>query len=111
MPKSHQSRLKCNLLNYFSVFWSTGAKVIYLADDDREIYIKLPLIWRTRNYVGTIFPGSMFSATDALYFLLVLKNLGKDYIVWDKTSNIQFKTPGKGTFMLKRISTMKKFKR
>ena len=25
-----------------------------------------------------------------------MKNLGKDYIVWDKAADIQFKSPGKG---------------
>lgn len=37
----------------------------------------------------------MFASTDVLYFLLVLKNIGKDYVVWDKASSIRFKKPGK----------------
>ena len=47
----------------------------------------------------------MFSATDVLYFLLVLKNLGKDYTVWDKESSIRFKKPGKGNLYAKAIIT------
>ncbi len=105
MPETHKSHLKRILLNYFPAFWSTGAKITYLADDYKEIHLKLPLNWRTRNYVGTIFGGSMFSSTDVLYFLLVLKNLGKDYTVWDKASSIRFKKPGKGNLYAKAFIT------
>ena len=103
MIESLKSRLTRILFNYFPIFWSTGAKITYLAADFKEVHIKLPLSWRTRNYVGTIFGGSMFSATDVLYFLLVVKNIGEDYIVWDKASSIRFKKPGKGTLYTKAV--------
>ena len=85
------------MFNYVPMFWSTGARVTYLADDFKEIHLRLPLSWRPRNYVGIIFSGSMFSATDVLYFLLVRKNFGEDYIVWDKAATIQYKKPGRST--------------
>jgi len=103
MTESLKSRLTRTLFNFVPMFWSTGAKVTYLADDFREIHLSLPLSWRTRNYVGTIFGGSMFSATDVLYFLLVYKNLGEDYIVWDKASCIRFKKPGTETLYTKAV--------
>ena len=101
MTESFKSRLTRILFNYVPMFWSTGARVTYLADDFKEMHLSLPLSWRTRNYVGTIFGGSMFSATDVLYFLLVRKNLGEEYIVWDKASCIRFKKPGKETLYTK----------
>jgi len=110
MAESLKSRLARILFNCFPIFWSTGAKITYLATDFKEIHIKLPLSWRTRNYIGTIFGGSMFSATDVLYFLLVLKNLGEDYIVWDKASCIRFKNPAKEPSIPKQFSLMKKLK-
>lgn len=103
MTESFKSHLTRIIFNYFPAFWSTGAKVTYLAADYKEIRLKLPLSWRTRNYVGTIFGGSMFASTDVLYFLLVLNNLGKNYIVWDKASCIRFKNPGKGTLYTKAV--------
>ncbi len=103
MTESIKSRVTRILFNYVPMFWSTGAKVTYLADDFKEMHLKLPLSWRTRNYVGTIFGGSMFSATDVLYFLLVRKNLGEEYIVWDKASCIRFKKPGTGTLYTKAV--------
>lgn len=105
MPESLKTRLQRTMLNYYPMYWGTGGKVTYLADDYKEARIKLPLSWRTRNYVGTIFGGSMFAATDILYFLLVLKNIGNNYIVWDKASSIQFKKPGKNTLYATAIIT------
>lgn len=34
--------------------------------------------------------------TDPFFMLLVMKNLGPEYIVWDKSAAITFKRPGKG---------------
>ena len=103
MSESLKTRVTRILFNYVPMFWSTGAKITYLADDYKEMHLKLPLNWRTRNYVGTIFGGSMFSSTDVLYFLLVHKNLGEGYIVWDKASCIRFKKPGTGTLYTRAV--------
>ncbi len=35
--------------------------------------------------------------TDPFYMLMLLENLGRDYIVWDKAATVRFKRPGKGT--------------
>ncbi len=84
-------------LNFFPAYRGTGARIAYIARDWREVRIKLPLNWRTRNYVGTIFGGSMYGAVDPLYMLMLIKILGPDYVVWDKAASIRFKRPGKGT--------------
>jgi hypothetical protein len=34
--------------------------------------------------------------TDPFLMLMLLENLGKGYIVWDKVASIRFKKPGKG---------------
>ena len=34
---------------------------------------------------------------DPFYMLLLMNNLGKEYIVWDKSATIEFIKPGKGT--------------
>ena len=46
--------------------------------------------------MGTQFGGSLYSMVDPWYMLMLIKNLGKEYIVWDKGANIRFKKPGKG---------------
>jgi len=81
--------------NYFPAYWGTGAKLTYLAHDWSEVRVCVPLSWRTHNYVGTIFGGSLYGAIDPIYMLMLIKILGPDYIVWDKSAMIQFKRPGR----------------
>lgn len=81
--------------NLFPAYCATGARITYVASDFREVRIRLPLSWQTRNYVGTIFGGSMYAAVDPVYMLMLVKSLGKDYIVWDKSACINFKKPGR----------------
>jgi hypothetical protein len=50
--------------NFFPAFRGTGARITYIAGDYREMRVELPLNWRTRNYVGTIFGGSLYGAVD-----------------------------------------------
>lgn len=83
--------------NLFPAYRGTGARVTYVASDFREVRVKLPLSWRTRNYVGTIFGGSLYSAVDPIYMLMLIKILGPGYVVWDKAATIHFKKPGRET--------------
>ena len=39
---------------------------------------KVPLNWRTRNYVGVIFGGSMYGAIDPLYMMMLINRLGDE---------------------------------
>ncbi len=78
-------------------FRGTGARVTYMSGDWREVHVRLPLNWRTRNYVGTIFGGSLYGAVDPHYMIMLIKILGPDYVVWDKAATIRFKKPGRGT--------------
>lgn len=59
--------------------------------------LRLPLDWRTRNYVGTMFGGSMYGALDPIYMVMLIKLLGPGYEVWDKSASIRFRRPGRGT--------------
>ena len=59
--------------------------------------MKLPLSWRTRNYVGSIFGGSLYAAVDPWYMILLIQILGRDYVVWDKAATIRFRKPGRST--------------
>lgn len=83
--------------NLFPAFRGTGGRVTYISHDFMEMHIKLPLNYRTRNYVGTIFGGSLYGAVDPAYMFMLLKVLGPEYIVWDKAANIQFIKPGRTT--------------
>lgn len=57
----------------------------------------MPLNWRTRNYVGTIYGGSIYASIDPIYMLMLMHIIGDDYVVWDKAAKIRFKKPGRET--------------
>jgi len=97
MGESLRSRFYRWSFNLFPAYCSTGARITYISNDFREVLVKLPLTWQTRNYVGTIFGGSMYAAVDPVYMLMLIKNLGPGYVVWDKSACIQFKKPGRTT--------------
>ena len=97
MPESFESRLARWKFNFFPAYRGTGGRVAYIADDFHEVRVKIPLSWRTRNYVGTIYGGSMYGAVDPIYMLMLIKVLGSEYVVWDKAAKIRFRKPGKGT--------------
>src|SRR6185436_3603428 len=53
--------------------------------------------WRTRNYVGTIFGGSIYASVDPMYMIMLIRILGRGYLVWDKAATIRFRKPGRTT--------------
>jgi hypothetical protein len=97
MAESWRTRLTRWRFNWFPAYRGTGAWVAYIASDWREVRIRLPLNFQTYNYVGTIFGGSMYAAVDPFYMIMLIRNLGKGYVVWDKAASIRFKKPGRST--------------
>src|SRR3954453_7356729 len=97
MAETWQSRSYRWVFNWFPAYRGTGARVTYIAGDWSEIRIELPLSWRTRNYVGTIFGGSMYAAVDPMYMVMLIRILGRGYVVWDKAATIRFRKPGRTT--------------
>ena len=74
-----------------------GIRVEHVAPDMKSVDVEMRLRWWNANYVGTHFGGSLFAMTDAFYMLMLMANLGRDYIVWDKAASIRYRKPGKGT--------------
>lgn len=90
-------RLSRLLFNAWPCIRGTGTRVTYIAPDWSELHVRLPLSWRTRNYVGTTFGGSMYAAVDPFLMLMLIERLGPGYVVWDKSAAIRFRRPGRGT--------------
>ncbi len=84
-------------MNIWGPFLGAGIRVKRLAADWREIDVEMRLRWWNSNYVGTHYGGSLYSMTDPFYMVMLIENLGKDYVVWDKSASIRFKKPGRGT--------------
>jgi hypothetical protein len=98
MPESLRTRLTRIAYTYlFPAYRGTGGKITYVADDWREVRVEVPLSRRTKNYVGTIFGGSMYGAVDPIYMVMLIRALGPGYVVWDKSAAIRFRKPGRST--------------
>jgi acyl-coenzyme A thioesterase PaaI-like protein len=97
MTESLATRLQRHAFNLFPAYFGTGARIVHIARDWREVRVELPLTLRTRNYVGTLFGGSMYGAVDPVYMIMLIKTLGPGYVVWDKSAAIRFLRPGRST--------------
>jgi len=98
MPETLRTRLTRLAYTYlFPAYRGTGGRITYVAHDWSEVRVAIPLGRRTRNYVGTIFGGSMYGAVDPIYMVMLIKALGPGYVVWDKAATIRFRKPGRST--------------
>jgi acyl-coenzyme A thioesterase PaaI-like protein len=84
------------LLRFYPPFLGAGVRVTHVADDLRWVEVEMPLTPFNRNYVGTHFGGSLYSMCDPFFMLLLMMNLGPEYVVWDKSASIRFVKPGRG---------------
>lgn len=89
-------RLKLRLINLYPPFFGAGIKARWGADG-RSAEVRLRKHWWSRNFVGTHFGGSMYAMTDPFFVLLLFRQLGWEFVVWNKRSTIHFLKPGKGT--------------
>jgi len=81
--------------NWSSIYRRSTGKIIKVSKDLHVVKIKIPISYKNRNYVGSIFGGSLFSATDPIYMIQLINILGKDYVVWDKAATINYKRPAR----------------
>lgn len=82
------------LTNFYPPFLGAGISLKSVNEDFTKIEVQLKMRWYNRNAVGTHFGGSLYSMTDPFYMFILMENLGKNYIVWDKAACIKFKKPG-----------------
>lgn len=75
----------------------SGANIKIRTLDAYTVESSMSLIETNTNYVGTHFGGSLYSMCDPFFMFLLMQNLGKDYMVWDKAAGIEFVKPGTGT--------------
>ncbi|MBO0933704.1 DUF4442 domain-containing protein [Fibrella aquatilis] len=93
------------LMNWYPMYFGTGGKILFWSGDSREVQLRLRRNVWSYNYVGTIFGGSMFAASDPFYMLMLLQILGPAYVVWDKAATIRFRKPGRKPLYTKILLT------
>lgn len=84
-------------LRFWPPYLGAGIHVTRIDEDFRTIDVELRMKFYNRNYVGTHYGGSLYSMCDPFFMVMLIENLGPDYIVWDKSAAIRFRRPGKGT--------------
>ena len=83
-------------MNVWPPFAGAGIRLVRLDADWRALDVEMKLRFWNSNYVGTHYGGSLYSMTDPFYMLMLIENLGREYVVWDKAATIRFKKPGVG---------------
>lgn len=76
-----------------------GIRVRRMSEDMRETDVEMVQRFWNTNYVDVHFGGSLSAMTDPFYMLMLMENLGPDYIVWDKAGSIRYRKPAKGTVL------------
>jgi len=95
MPLFDRRRWLPLLLNLYPPYLGAGVRV--RASADRRTYeVRMGLRFWNRNYVGTHFGGSLYAMCDPFFMLILIEQLGRDYVVWDKAATIRFRRPGTG---------------
>ncbi|HWB64253.1 MAG TPA: DUF4442 domain-containing protein [Chitinophagales bacterium] len=91
--ESARSRRMRMGFNFWPCIWCSGGKVEFIAGDFKEVHVSIKLNIRTRNRVGTVYGGSIYSSVDPYFMLMFMQILGKDYVVWDKGASVKFVRP------------------
>ncbi|WP_292900627.1 DUF4442 domain-containing protein [Nonlabens sp.] len=82
-------------LNWSPMYRRSTAKITFVSTDLLQVKMKLPISWRNKNYMNSIFGGSMYAAVDPIPMFQLINIIGDEYVVWDKAARIKFKKPAK----------------
>ena len=91
--ESGKSTMMRRSFNFWPCIWCSGGRVEFIAGDYRELHVSIKLNIRTRNKVGTVYGGSIYSSVDPYFMLMFMQILGKDFVVWDKAASVKFVRP------------------
>src|SRR5256885_15754623 len=84
------------LLRFWPPYLGAGISVVHVAKDLSVLEVEMKLSPWNRNFVGTQFGGSLYSMCDPFFMLMIMMQLGDQYVVWDKSASIEFLKPGRG---------------
>ncbi len=85
------------IMSFWPPYMGAGISIVSYSKDFTSIDVKMKQRFWNKNYVGTHFGGSLYAMADPFYMLILMENLGRDYIIWDKAATIRFIKPGRGT--------------
>lgn len=82
-------------INTYAPYIGASIKIEHMNLDQGLCVVSMGLNNLNKNIVGTQFGGSLYSMVDPFYMLMLMHQLGSSYVVWDKSSHIEFIAPGK----------------
>lgn len=86
-------------INWYPPYLGAGIRMRSFRPDFTRFEVELREKWYNKNLFGTHFGGSLYAMSDPFFVFIVMMNLGKGYIVWDKSAGIEFLKPAKGTIL------------
>ncbi len=86
------AKWRLRLLRIYPPYLGAGIRARRTA---RGFEARMALTWYNRNYVGTHFGGSLYALCDPFFMLILIEELGRGYVVWDKAATIHFRRPGR----------------
>ena len=86
-------------INWYPPYLGMGVRVRSYRDDFTRFEVELRARWYNRNLFGTHFGGSLYAMSDPFFVFIITSNLGRGYIVWDKSAAIDFLKPASGTIL------------
>ena len=96
-------RLAAARVNLYPPFLGAGVRVVRIGLDLASFDVRMRLVWWNKNLVGTHFGGSLYAMCDPFFMWILVEQLGRDFIVWDKSAQIRFRRPGRGTIGVARL--------
>ncbi len=81
--------------NWSPMYRRSTGRIISVSEDLLTIRVIVPISYKNRNYVNSIFGGSMFASVDPIPMVQLINLLGDDFVVWDRSAEIVFKRPAR----------------
>lgn len=78
------------LWNFWPPFLGLGISIKNISEDYKKVTVVLKKRPWNVNYFGTQYGGGIFSMTDGVHMLMLVKNLPRKYRIWDKSANITY---------------------
>ena len=84
------------LINFYPPYLGAGISILHNESNDCTVKVQLKETFYNHNAFGTHFGGSLYAMCDPFFVLILVHNLGTQYVVWDKSAAIKFIKPGRG---------------
>jgi len=92
-----RQRTLLSLVSLWPPFLGAGIRVRLLERHPLVFESRMKLRWSNRNWVGTHFGGSLYAMCDPFFMIILGEALGPEFAVWDKSAEIRYLRPGRGT--------------